>query len=101
MIDVKGEGNFTLRYFINGQTHLPIMVSWTTPATNVVMTLPGQPAPKDLAPGSIVVEAPPLPAATAPKEEQDKYTKDVAALRAKALAGAKPVEHRIFYSDYQ
>ena len=101
VIDVKGEGNFTLRYFINGQTHLPIMVSWTTPATNVVMTLPGQPAPKDLAPGSIVVEAPPLPAATAPKEEQDKYTKDVAALRAKALAGAKPVEHRIFYSDYR
>ena len=31
VIDVKGEGNFALRLFINSQTHLPIMVSWTTP----------------------------------------------------------------------
>ena len=101
VIDIKGEGNLALRLFVNSQTHLPIMVSWTTPATNVVMTLPGQPPPKDLAPGAIVVEAPPLPAPTAPKEEQDKYAKDVQALRAKALAGAKPIENRIYYSDYK
>jgi hypothetical protein len=87
--------------FVNSQTHLPIMVSWTTPATNVVMTLPGQPPPKDLAPGAIVVEAPALPPPTATKEEQDKYAKDVQALRAKALAGAKPIENRIYYSDYK
>lgn len=101
VIDVKGEGNFAIRLFINSQTHLPIMVGWTTPATNVVMTLPGQPPPKDIAPGSIVVEAPALPPPTAPKEEQDKYAKDVQALRAKSLASAKPVENRIFYSDYR
>jgi len=103
VIDVKGEGNFTLRMYINSQTHLPIMVSWTVPATqaNIVMALPGQPPPKDLAPGAIVVEAPPLPPATAPKEEQDKYAKDVQALRAKTLASAKPIEHRIYYMDYK
>ena len=28
MIDAKGPNNFTLRLFINQQTHLPIMVSW-------------------------------------------------------------------------
>jgi hypothetical protein len=103
VVDVKGEGNFALRLFINSQTHLPIMVSWTVPATqaNIVMALPGQPPPKDLAPGAIVVEAPPLPPATAPKEEQDKYAKDVQALRAKTLASAKPIEHRIYYMDYK
>jgi hypothetical protein len=101
VLDVKGEGNFALRLFISTQTHQPIMVSWTTPATNVVMALPGQPPPKDIPPGSVVVEAPPLPPPTAPKEEQDKYAKDVQALRAKSLATAKPVENRIFYSDYR
>jgi hypothetical protein len=103
VIDIKGEGNFALRMYINSQTHLPIMVSWTVPATqaNIVMALPGQPPPKDLAPGAIVVEAPALPPATAPKEEQDKYAKDVQALRAKTLASAKPIEHRIYYMDYK
>ncbi len=101
VIDIKGEGNLAWRLFVNSQTSLPIMVSWTTPATNVVMMLPGQPAPKDVPPGAVLVEAPALPPPTATKEEQDKYTKDVQALRAKALATAKPVENRIYYSDYR
>jgi hypothetical protein len=103
VVDVKGEGNFAVKLFVNSQTHLPIMISWTTPPTPnlIVVALPGQPPPKDLAPGSIVVEAPALPGPTATKEEQDKYAKDVQALRGKALASAKPIENRIFYSDYK
>jgi hypothetical protein len=101
IIDVKGPGTFALRLFINSQTHLPIMVSWTMPATNVVMTTPGQPAPEGLPPGSIVVQAPPAPAATASKEEQQKYAADVQELRKKTLATAKPVEYRIYYADYR
>jgi hypothetical protein len=31
VIDVKGPSNFALRFFINAETHLPIMVSWTMP----------------------------------------------------------------------
>ena len=45
VLEVKGEGNFTARLFINSETRLPIMVSWTTPPTNVVVTVPGQPPP--------------------------------------------------------
>ena len=37
VLDVKGPGNFAVRYFIDRKTHLPIMVSWTVPATNVVV----------------------------------------------------------------
>ena len=101
VIEVKGAGSLTLRFFINKETHLPIMVSWTTPATNVVLTVPGQPPPENLAPGSIIVQAPPPPGPTATKEDQEKYAKDVQDLRKKVLAGAKPIEHRIYYSDYR
>jgi hypothetical protein len=101
IIDVKGAGTFVLRFFINTQTHLPIMVSWTMPATNVVLTVPGQPAPENVAPGTVVVQAPAPPGPAATKEEQDKYAKNLQDVRKKALAGAKPVEYRIYYSDYR
>lgn len=99
VLDVKGEGTFALRYFINSETHLPIMVSWTTPPTNVIVTVPGQPAPASVAPGAVVVTGPPAPPAGAAKDEMDKYTKEVLAVRAKAQA--TPVEHRLYFADYR
>jgi hypothetical protein len=99
VLDAKGEGNFALRLFINSKTRLPIMVSWTTPPTNVIVTVPGQPAPRSVAPGAVVVAGPPAPAAGAPKEEMDKYAKDVLAIRSKAQT--TPVEHRLYFADYR
>jgi hypothetical protein len=101
IIEVKGPGTFAAKLFIDHATHLPIMVSWTMPATNVVLVVPGQPAPENLPPGSIKVDAPPAPPSTASKEEQAKYAKDVQDLRMKTLKGAKPVEYRIYYADYR
>lgn len=99
VLDVKGEGRFALRFFLHSDTRLPVMVSWTTPPTNVVVTVPGQPPPKTVAPGAVVVAGPPAPAAGAAKEEMDKYAKDVLAIRAKAQA--TPVEHRLYFADYR
>ena len=103
VLEVKGpEGsNFTARLFINSQTHLPVMVSWQMPPSNVIVTAPGQPAPKPetLAAGTVVVEGPPAPPAGASKEETDKYAKDVADVRRSAQA--KPLEHRLYYADYR
>lgn len=99
VLDAKGEGNFALRFFIHSETRLPIMVSWTTPPTNVVVTVPGQPPPASVAPGAVVVPGPPAPPAGAPKEDMDKYSKDVLAVRAKAQA--TPVEHRLYFADYR
>src|SRR6185436_18697232 len=31
VIDVKGPGSFAARLFINAETHLPIMITWTPP----------------------------------------------------------------------
>jgi hypothetical protein len=101
VLDVKGQGTFALRLFINSDTHLPVMVSWTTPASNVIITVPGERPPENPAPGSIVVSAPPLPAKTAPKEEQEQYAKAIQDLKKNTLATAKPIEHRIYYGDYR
>jgi len=99
VLDAKGEGTFALRFFINSETRLPIMVSWTTPPTNVIVTVPGQPPPASVAPGAVVVEGPAAPPAGAPKEDMDKYSKEVLAVRAKAQA--TPVEHRLYFADYR
>jgi hypothetical protein len=100
VLDVKGAGNFAIKFFINSETHLPIMISWTTPATSAVVTAPGQSAPDSLPPGTIIVPGPALPGPTATDEERAKYAKDVQDLRRKALAG-KTVEYRIYYADYR
>ena len=101
VIDVKGEANFAVRLFVNSQTHLPIMVSWTVPVTSVTLKVAGQPAPANLPPGAVVAEVPAAPDATASQEDKDKYTKTVQDIRRKAIADAKPTEHRIYYADYR
>jgi hypothetical protein len=100
ILEVKGSGTFVLKFFINSQTHLPVMVSWTVPATSAALHVAGQPAPENLPPGSIIVPAPAPPPATAPREEQTKYAQDMLVLRRQALAG-KLVEHRLYYADYR
>jgi hypothetical protein len=99
VLDVRGEGNFAARLFVASDTHLPIMLSWQAPPSGVVVLTPGQPAPRTIAAGAVVINAPAAPAATATAEEKDSYTKQVAALRQKAQAS--PVEHRLYYADYR
>jgi len=98
-IDAKGDGPLTLRLFINTDTHLPLMVSWTQPPTQVIVTVPGQKAPATVPPGAVIVEGPPAPVADASKEARDKYSKDVADLKKETQA--KPVEYRVYYADYR
>jgi hypothetical protein len=99
VLDVRGEGNFSVRFFIATDTHLPIMVSWQAPPTGVVVVTPGQPAPRTVAPGAVIVNAPPAPAASATAEEKESYAKQVAALRQKAQT--TPVEYRLYFADYR
>jgi hypothetical protein len=99
VLDVKGAPNLPLRFFVNSQTHLPIMVSWTQPPTNVIVLAPGQAQPATVAPGAVVVTGPAAPAATATDEEKKKYATDVAELRKKSMA--TPVEHRLYFQDYR
>jgi hypothetical protein len=81
VLDAKGPNNFTIRLFINKETHLPIMVSWTPPA------------PAGRGPGRGPAPAPPgAPAAPA-------------AGRGAPPAGVPPapapVENRLYFADYR
>jgi hypothetical protein len=101
VIDVKGPANFSARLFVNSETHLPLMLSWTVPPT-LVPVRAGQPPPANLPPGAITFEAPgPAPGPTAGADERQKFQQDLAAARAKALQQAKPAENRIYYADYR
>ena len=99
VLDVRGADGFAMRFFIQSDTHMPVMVSWTLPPTAVVVAVTGQPAPATVAPGAVVVTAPAAPSASAPQEQKDQYARDVLALRQKAQA--TPVEHRIYFADYR
>jgi hypothetical protein len=101
VIEARGPqgSNFVLRVFINGQTHMPIMVSWQMPAANVIVTVPGQTKPATVPAGTVVIEGPPVPPADASKEDVAAFTKTVADLRRKAQATL--VEHRLYYADYR
>src|SRR6185436_18604094 len=101
VIEVKGAPNFTVRLFVNSVTHLPVMISWTTPVTpaQIVILAPGQVKPANTPPGARIQEGPAPPADTAPQEEKDKYTKAIADLRKEMMS--KPIDNWMFYLDYK
>jgi hypothetical protein len=103
VLDAKGPADPPLRLFISTTTHLPLMVSWTTPATmaNIVVTVPGGPKPTNLPAGAILVEGPAVPGAAATADERAAFAKAVQDLRAATLASAKPIANYVYYSDYR
>lgn len=100
VIDVKGEGNFAARLFIDSKTHLPLMLSWTTPPT-LVPVVRGQPPPANLAPGAVTFDTPAPPPASATAEQKKQFEDEALAARAAAMKSARPTEHRIYYADYR
>ena len=54
VLDVKGDGTFALRMFVDSKTKLPIMISWTTPPTNVMITAPGATVFGGVCPGTVI-----------------------------------------------
>ena len=68
ILDVTGPANFAGRLVVQRDTHLPVMLMWQVPATNVIVRTPGQPLPDPLPPGAVMVEAPAPPASTASQE---------------------------------
>ena len=99
-IDVKGEGNFAARLFVDAKSHLPLMLSWNTPP-NLVPVVAGQKPPDNMPPGSVVFEAPAPPPANATAEQKKKFEEDALAARGAAMKSARPTENRIYYADYR
>jgi hypothetical protein len=130
VLDAKGPNNFTIRLFINKDTHLPIMVSWTPPApmgrgmppgmgrgpAPAAPGAPGAPAPPTAPPAGErgAPPAPPAAGAAAPPTGQ-RGAPPAGAAPAGAAPGAAPggapagarpgpaapVENRLYFADYR
>ena len=100
VLDVKGAGNFSARLFIDSKTHLPLMLSWTTPP-NLVPVVAGQKPPANLPPGAVTFETPMPPSDSATAEQKKQFEEEALAARKKAMAATRPTENRIYYADYR
>ena len=116
VIDVKGEGGFAAKLFIDAQTHLPLMLSWMdkepitmTMGPGGMVTMGGPGAGIAMGGGGTAVTRTERPAgapgapggAPMTPEEREKMMKDVEARRKEAEAKARTVEYRVYYGDYK
>lgn len=112
VIDVKGEGGFAARLFVDASTHVPLMLSWMDKEPVVLRMGPG--GGRVSGGGGAVVQtfvggggaAPhgagaPGQAPAMSKEDLDKLEKDLEARRAEAEANRRTVEFRVYYGDYR
>jgi hypothetical protein len=110
VLDAKGPNNFTIRFFINKETHLPIMVSWTPPAPAGRGAGPGRGPMPGAAPGGAPPAgergAPPAGERGAQPAGRAGQPAAPAGERGAAPAGAgrgpaAPVENRLYFADYR
>jgi len=109
VIEVKGEGGFAAKLFIDAQTRLPLMLSWMDKEQVAVTMAVGGPAgagasqPSGGVAGGNVTHMRIERSGAAPMtaEERDKMMKDLEARRKEAEAKARTVEYRVYYADYR
>jgi hypothetical protein len=99
VIDVKGEGGFVARLFVDRETRLPLMLSWMDREPLVMQVGPGGAAIPGGGGSMRVVTAPAGQGMT--KEEREKLEKDLEERRKEAEATRRTVEFRLYYSDYR
>ena len=101
ILDVAGPVNFSARFVVQRDTHLPVMLMWQVPPTTVMLRIPGQPMPGSVPPGALVVDAPAPPPASASQDDRTQYAATIANLRRQALTQAKPIDYRMYYADFR
>ena len=99
IIDVKGDGDFAVRLFIDTKTHLPLMLSWMAKEP-MVMTrqVSGPGGGQTVVAGGGAVQT--APGKMTP-EEREKFAAQMAAQAKDAEAKRRMVEYRLFYTDYR
>ena len=101
ILDVAGPVNFSARFVVQRDTHLPVMLMWQVPPTTVMLRIPGQPMPGSVPPGALVVDAPAPPPGGASQDDRTQYAATIANLRRQALTEAKPIDYRMYYADFR
>jgi hypothetical protein len=120
IIDVKGEGDFAARLFIDQKSHLPLMLSWMDKEP-LVMTMTSGPGGTQTVTaggggnvafssggGGTVVQQTVVAGGGGggggqqmTPAEREKFVAEMEARRKEAEAKRRTVEYRVFYADYQ
>ena len=110
VIEVKGEGDFTARLFVDATTHLPLMLSWMAKEPlamqRSVTSGPGGTTAVAVGGGGVSHGAMAAPPGQAPRpnmtpEEREKMMKQAEEQMKEAEAKRRVVEYRLFYGDYR
>jgi hypothetical protein len=101
ILDVKGPDGFTARLFVDGKTHLPLMLTWMDkePLTMMV-TNDGRGGGARMGGGGGVQVMTSTGMSGSP-EDVAKMRDEMAARMAEAEARRRVVEYRLFYGDYK
>jgi hypothetical protein len=96
VIDVKGDGEFVARLFVDTATHLPLMLSWQ--AKEPISVSVGGPGRGGM-PGGGGVAMQRMTAGS--PEERDRLMAEMQERMKEAEANRRVVEFRMYYSDYK
>jgi hypothetical protein len=106
IIDVKGDGDFSAKLFLDQQTHLPLMLSWMAKepislgsAMNSLRAGGGGSVNTFVMGGGAGGGA--AQATKMTPEDMAKMQQDLQDRMKEAQANARMVEYRVFYGDYQ
>lgn len=100
ILDVKGPDGFTARLFVDGKTHLPLMLTWMDKEPlSMMVTNDGRGGGIRSGGGGVQVMS--SASMSGSPEDLAKMREDMAARMAEAEAKRRVVEYRLFYGDYK
>jgi len=95
VLEVQGADGFTAKFFVDGKTHLPLMVSWMDKEPLRVQM--GGPGGASGGSGNVQM----IGRGGGSPEEMKKMQQDMAERMKQAEANRRTVEFRTFYTDYK
>jgi hypothetical protein len=100
ILDVKGPDGFTARLFVDGTTHLPLMLTWMDkePMSMMVTNDGRGGGARSGGPGVQIMTS---ASGNGSPEDLARMREDMAARMAEAEARRRVVEWRLFYGDYK
>jgi len=100
VIQVKGADNFDVRLFVDAQTNLPLMLSWSDrePMPPMIVNRGGGPG---MTGGGTFTSAGGGSGQRPSEEEMKKMMEDADARRKEAESKLKTVEYRLYYSNFK
>lgn len=106
VLDVKGEGDFAARLFIDQRTQLPLMLSWMDKEPISIQMGPGGITAGGggsiaLPGGGTFVQRTETAGPPPSREEMERRLKELEEKRRELEASRRTVEFRVYYADYQ